>query len=72
MWLCVSGRQRVDTQGVVNNKESQSPSTISPRAGGQCVSKTGSMSFVVHSAKDGSTLKGIITVRHRPPCVYQT
>ena len=69
--VVTSGRQRVDTWGVVPNKALSC--TISPRTGGQSISKTESIPFVVHDARDVLTQKRntiIITVEHQPPCVY--
>ena len=40
------------------DKESQSPCTITPRAGGQSVNKAASILFVIHGASDHSTRNG--------------
>jgi len=49
----MSGRQRVDTSGAVRNEARSC--TVSPRVGGQNVSKAALIPFVVHDARDGST-----------------
>jgi len=44
--------------------------TISPRVGGQSISKTASIPFIVHSTKDGSTQNWNYYCQAPPPCVY--
>jgi len=55
------GRQKVDTWGALSG-------TISPRDGGQSISKAASIESIVHSARDISTQTGILTIGHYP-CV---
>ena len=49
-----SGRQKVDTQGVVPGEESQSL-LCTIRAGRQSINEAASILFIVYNARDGST-----------------
>jgi len=63
-----SGRQMVDTRGVVPDEESRSPFLYYHlRAGGQSVSKPVSIPSVFHSARDCSTQNGNYYCQAPPP-----
>ena len=68
-----SGRQRVDTWGVVPDGESRALSrTINPSAGGQSVNKAASDSilFIAHATRDHWTRNNNYYCWAPPPCVY--
>ena len=70
IWSCVvmSGRRRVDTSGAVPNEARSC--TVSPRVGGQSVSKAASIPFVVHDARDGLAQNGNCYCLAPLPCAY--